>query len=274
MTYIIVPRTAIGLSAKVYNSDGATLRPLLQPNRPMVVVHYTGPGVWANKDTAQVIRSIQAWAQSVGKPNEYNWVVDQAGRIFEYAGKYRAAHCTNYNDLSHGVLFLNGVTEPTNPRQIIAFRWLRDMWLKPQGMVAPDVKTVPHRDLALTTTHTPCPGALILSEWDAITREYAPEAKDPTLPAHTIDLAQPFLQQGMRSTEVSKLQGMIKIFFPPIDPGPIDGIFGNVTLAAVIQLQQELNRRGYPTGAPDGIYNWAEYNALVKEFAKIGWLGV
>jgi peptidoglycan hydrolase-like protein with peptidoglycan-binding domain len=274
MTYVIVPRTAVGLSAQVFNSDGVTLRPLLPLDRPMVVVHYTGPGVWANRDTAQAIRSIQVYAQSKGKPNEYNYVVDQAGRIFEYAGIYRAAHCLNYNDQSYGVLFLNGLTEPTNPRQIDAFRWLRDQWLVPNGYVSNSARTVPHKDLATQTSHTPCPGQLIMAQWDAITFRYVVPKPDISLPRNTIDLAQPFLQLGSHGAEVSKLQGMINFFFGPINCGPVDGIFGNMTLAAVIQLQQELNRRGHPTGAPDGIYNWAEYNALVREFAKIGWLGV
>jgi D-tyrosyl-tRNA(Tyr) deacylase len=48
----------------------------MAPRRPILTVHYTGAGTWADLgDTPAEIRAIQAYAVQAGKSNEYNYVV-------------------------------------------------------------------------------------------------------------------------------------------------------------------------------------------------------
>jgi N-acetylmuramoyl-L-alanine amidase len=146
---VIIPRTAAGLSAVVRNFNRITKRPLLRERIPLIICHYTGVNQrYATKDTAAVIRSIDRW-----KPNEYNYVIDQAGVVWEFSGEYQGAHAKGYNDRSYGVLFLNGVDEPLTDAQVEAFRFLTGalMWTQ---RVFTHAWVVGHREVAATA----CPG--------------------------------------------------------------------------------------------------------------------
>jgi N-acetyl-anhydromuramyl-L-alanine amidase AmpD len=146
---VIIPRTAAGLSPVVRNFNRITRRALLRERIPLIICHYTGVRrKYADADTAAVIRSLERW-----KPGEYNYVIDQRGLIWEFAGEYQAAHAKGYNDRSYGVLFLNGVDEPLNDAQLAAFRDLTGalMWTQ---RVVPGAWVIGHREIAATA----CPG--------------------------------------------------------------------------------------------------------------------
>ena len=146
---VIIPRTAAGLSPVVRNINRITKRPLLRERLPLIICHYTGvKRKYATLDTAAQIRSIDRW-----RANEYSYVIDQAGRVWEFAGPYQAAHAKGYNDRSYGILFLNGTEEPLTDAQLEAFRFLTGclMWTQ---QVIPTAWVVGHREVASTS----CPG--------------------------------------------------------------------------------------------------------------------
>jgi hypothetical protein len=159
MEHRIIPRTELGLPARVTTSNHVTLRPLMPEQTGMVMVHYTGTKKkWANADLAGAVRSLNRW-----RTNEYNYVIHQDGRIAEFSGKYQAAHCRGYNHRAYGVLFLNGVGEACTDAQVESWHWLVDVlvWV---GDVSPNVLTAPHRQVARTA----CPGA-VGARWNDLT---------------------------------------------------------------------------------------------------------
>jgi len=130
MTYRIVSRAEIGLDPVVRNSDG-TPRPRMVFPLAFETYHYTGVNVmWGDVgDTAAEILGIERYAQSAGKPNEYNVVIhqDPDDLIHQYAGEYRAAHSAGENSISHGTLLLNGINEPLTIWQIDKLKWLNQL---------------------------------------------------------------------------------------------------------------------------------------------------
>ena len=148
----IIPRTAVGLSARVTNINRITTRPLLRDNLDLVICHYTGvTGTYAGKDPAAVIRSVDRW-----KPNEYNYCISLDGRIFEFAGNRQAAHCSGRNDEAYGVLFINGTRDACTDAQVESFRFLIGC-LKWTQRIKTSAWIVPHKYVAATV----CPGPVM-----------------------------------------------------------------------------------------------------------------
>lgn len=150
----IIPRVETGLPARVTSFNHITLRPLLRERLGLILCHYTGvkrkySGL-SQAEVAKIIRQINLW-----KPNEYNYVIDWAGRVYEFAGERRAAHCTGFNDTGYGVLFLNGVGEPMTDAQLYSFHFLFGMLLY-AGRVQADPMVLGHQEVAATA----CPGAV------------------------------------------------------------------------------------------------------------------
>lgn len=187
---IIVPRATIWPGQTPTGSTGSP-RPLLQPARPFLTVHYTGAGSWLDPDdTPTELRAIQAYAKGAGKPWEYNYVIDGQGIVFEYAGDYRAAHYADHsvtppvgrNDEAIGVLLLVGFVPGTNSTQFeqptiemtVAFRDLR-AWLVASGRVADPHELRQHRQMP--GAYTICPGAAVVDRWELFA---APVPPPPT----------------------------------------------------------------------------------------------
>ncbi len=150
----IIPRIETGLPARVTSFNHVTLRPLMLAMRGLIVCHYTGVNRryygLSQADVAKIIRQINLW-----KPNEYNYVIDWAGRVYEFAGERRAAHAAGFNDTGYGVLFLNGVGEPLTDAQLYSFHFLFGM-LRIGGRVQQNPMVVGHQEIAATA----CPGAV------------------------------------------------------------------------------------------------------------------
>lgn len=178
MTYRIVPRTEIGLPSVVVGSDGSARPPLY--NERYVTIHYTGVNtVYDGRDVPAQIRHIQA-IFSATKPFEYNYVIgqdDETDNIYEFAGKFRAAHSAGENDESFGVLFLNGVNEPFTPTQIKKFQWLRDVLIF-DGSLRPTPDQRPHK--YMPGAATACPGEHGMVAFPELIKPYqAPNMYDP-----------------------------------------------------------------------------------------------
>jgi hypothetical protein len=177
MTYRIVPRTSIGLPAIVTGSTGAP-RPRVH-NARWYTFHYTGNNVtYRGRDGAEIVRQIQRVFEA-SKPFEYSYCIDQNDddRIFEFAGKFAAAHSAGENFDSIGVLFINGVKEPLTPTQILKAQWLRDV-LKVDGTLRAAVDQRPHR--WMPGAATACPGDLIMPSLPQLVKPYEdPGRYDP-----------------------------------------------------------------------------------------------
>jgi hypothetical protein len=155
----ILSRFDVGLPGRVTNIDRVTPRPLLRPRLGMVIAHYTGvKRSYANADLTKTIASIHRW-----KANEYNYVIHMDGRIAEFAGRHRAAHCAGKNATAYGVLFLNGETDPCTDAQVASFRWLIDV-LKWTQAITPTAEIFQHGQVAATA----CPGR-IKERWSELT---------------------------------------------------------------------------------------------------------
>lgn len=163
----IIPRIETGLPARVTNIDHITSRPVLQLNRGLIVAHYTGSKTkyhgWSVSQVMKLILSINRW-----KANEYNYVIDWAGNIYEFAGEYQAAHAKGYNATGYGVLLLNGIGEPMTDAQMASFHFLFGCLLW-NGRVSSAPIVVGHKEIAATA----CPGAAYLRM--AEMRTYSPE---------------------------------------------------------------------------------------------------
>lgn len=176
--YTINTRLDAGLTPTVYNSSGSP-RPLLAPMLTELTGHYTGAKIqYAGTDTAAVLRALNIIFADI-KPNEYNWVVDQQGAIWEYAGDYMAAHSLGNNDVAIGVLILCGIGERPTDACVLAFRQLRyDLILRRR--LAPSVRTIKHRDMG--TTATQCPGYAVEGRWTEFLVPWSPPVILPPPP--------------------------------------------------------------------------------------------
>ena len=155
----IIPRTQLGLPARVTNIDHVTTRRMLQQPVGLIVCHYTGVArSYRTADLGASVRSIHRW-----RANEYNYVLHMNGDIGEFAGHHQAAHAKGFNDRSYGVLFLNGVPDECTDAQVESFRWLVDVlrWVK---AVVPTPMIAPHQYVGKTA----CPGR-IMERWNDLT---------------------------------------------------------------------------------------------------------
>lgn len=177
----------------VRSSSGAPRPPLATPYA-YVTYHWTGVNVrWGDVgDTDNEIRSIDNWATSVGKPNEYNTVIhqDPDDIIHEYAGNYRAAHSAGENSISHGVLFLNGIHEPITERQIDKMRWLNQL-LAYVGYRDDHTLDRGHRDMP--GANTTCPGPTIHPVVPTLAQPHhpTPPTPPPTPPGPVVPVDPP-----------------------------------------------------------------------------------
>jgi hypothetical protein len=171
VTYRIVKRTEYGLPAAVTKSDGS-LRPLLSKCK-WITAHYTGVNIkYADRSTPETILQIQN-VFAATKPFEYNYVIGQEADdcVYEYAGKFQAAHSAGENSEAVGVLFLVGTSETVTERMIDKWRWLRDR-LRNESLLQPDVIQAMHYQMP--GAQTSCPGDSIKSQWNKFLLPYNP----------------------------------------------------------------------------------------------------
>ena len=203
MTYRIVPRTEIGLPAEVRSSSGR-LRPRLS-YEPYLTAHYTGVNVdYTARVTPEVVRHIQA-IFSTTKPFEYNYVIGQEADddIFEFAGKYQAAHSGGENSIAFGVLFLLGTYEPLTDLMIDKWRWLRDVLIA-DGSLRKSVLQVPHGDMPGASTS--CPG-LVRERWGELILPWTPTGvSDPIDIPEESDMSKPIAAIKMAGQPGAYLQ--------------------------------------------------------------------
>ena len=164
----INPRINVGLGQP--KSSNGSLRPLLSPNLMIMTGHYTGVNkIYKGTDTAAEIRKIQVTAIIALKPFEYNWVVDQDGVIWEYAGDYRAAHSEGENSTAIGVLILVGIGEVLTDAAVVAFQYLRANLIH-RGRLSVNCETLQHRQMPGAATA--CPGDQVIARWDDLLKPF------------------------------------------------------------------------------------------------------
>lgn len=133
--------------------------------------HYTGTNVdYTDRVTTEVIHQIQRIFSDT-KPFEYNYVIGQEANdeIYEFAGKFRAAHSAGENDTAFGVLFLLGVDEQPTELMIKKWQWLRDVLIA-DGSLRPDVDQRPH--YAMPGAATTCHGPHLDAVWSQMLEPY------------------------------------------------------------------------------------------------------
>lgn len=192
MGVLFVPRSSWHPGPPTSN-NGST-RPKLRRPVPTMTRHYTGSPpdnkvrTWEPDDWMTWLQSV---AVNVGKSFEYNYVIPPRAdaEVWEYAGDYQAAHSSGENDVAVGVLFAIGVTnhpsysnhDPTKPvvwepitaSMIAAYRWLRDVHLKPSGIVDGNVLEMEHRNMPGAATA--CPGNSVIAADAALDKPYVEE---------------------------------------------------------------------------------------------------
>lgn len=184
--YILVPRAEIGLDPVVRNANGSP-RPKVDLPAAYVTHHWTGVNVNFGDigDTIAEILAIEAYAQSAGKPNEYNYVnhMDPDNKVFEYAGQYRAAHSAGENSIALGILHLLGIREVISLLMVDKIRWLNTVFAH-FGMR--DAGTMDRGHRQMPGGVTACPGDIISWWIPEMSRLIVPEpAPVPTPPPPT-----------------------------------------------------------------------------------------
>lgn len=213
------------------NNNG-TPRPKLAPLRPQMTRHYTGSPVstkastWAAKDWMPWFQTV---AMASGKSMEYNYVIppraDGSSQVWEYAGTYQAAHSAGENDVSVGVLFAIGVNnhpsyfnydpnrptqwEPITPPMIEAYRYLRDEILIRQGIVAPTVAEIDHKNMPGAATA--CPGVEIVAHHAELSKPYSPAPPPPAEDHDMIRIRIDGYQDQMMLVPIANLEALRKM---------------------------------------------------------------
>lgn len=155
-----------------WKSDGVTRRLAIPLPVSMLMVHYAGnadgiaPGnQFLSIDSRTYMRNMFMWAMSerpeAQKGDEYNYcVAGTEGTVYEWAGPYRAAHCSNWNDRSIGVQF--GLDVDDVPPLAYAVRLLElRRYLVDRGVLTPDHEVDQHGQ----HFGTDCPGSLVKARW-------------------------------------------------------------------------------------------------------------
>lgn len=147
-------------SAKYVKSSSGALRPVLDLPLSVMTLHFTGAGAsWLDSgDSFEELNSIERFARSAKKPNEYNSGSDIDSVTFEYAGPFRAAHSKGFNGSSWGHITLLGLENPNDKQLsnlIVGIRKARRQNVERGNLTANHV-IVPHSEQRPTN----CPGVL------------------------------------------------------------------------------------------------------------------
>lgn len=165
----MVSREESGLGSVVTNIDGSRRMPL--SNATYYTIHYTGvPRSYKDADVSAHLRHLQRiWATS--KPWEYNYAIGQKedDKVFEFAGKFRAAHARGNNHHAFGIYLLNGINDPLTDTQVRKVQWLRDVLIADGSLRAQPLMR-PHGLMPLA--NTACPGGLINSRWADLVKPF------------------------------------------------------------------------------------------------------
>lgn len=256
MTFNIIPRTASGLDPIVRNSDGSP-RPSLYLEK-WYTGHYTGiPRQYKPTDNVPYeIKQIDLAARKRPQPapNEYNYVIaiNDDNNIYEYAGRFQAAHSSGENQDSVGVLLLLGVGQKPTPLMISKFQWLRDEFLKHFKVLATNAVTEPHYRMPGAATQ--CWGTAIDQYSMALKAPYPKEEMRTVTPETLFDKRVPGLQQVFIPCAYS---GFVFINVTVDNPAGVGWVSsGNDPNSPSIVncIPGQANSNGVPVGSLGGFY--------------------
>lgn len=186
--------------------------------------HAVGVGV---PRTVEDIHLDNGWAGT-----GYNFMVDQAGTIYEGRGwALVGAHCPNHNRSGWGVYVAIGGDQRPTPAALSAVRGLYDEGCRRAGFA---LAQKGHRD----GKSTACPGEHLYA-WVRAGMpggDVRPSAPVPAAPARP--LTDPVLRKGSRGRHAEALQRQLLALGYPLPRFGADGDFGDETDAAVRVLQK------------------------------------
>lgn len=231
---IIVERAAWGAVAP--KSRPSYVAPA---RRRYFVVHHSGA------PSSQSAREIQHWCM-YGRgfsDIDYNFLVDQTGKIYEGRGwDVIGAHTVGYNLVGAGVCII-GNDQASNDAKA-SCRWLYDQYVKRAGH---SLAIRGHRQLA--TTGTSCPGNRVFAWVSAGMKTLAPVKATPIAqPAATAGPGSRTIRRGSRGADVA--------FFQRWQGLADDGVFGPKTEAKAMAYQR-MKRL-----TPDGVVGPKTWHAM------------
>lgn len=186
--------------------------------RKFFVVHHSGA------PSSQSAKDIQHWCM-VGRgfaDIDYNFLVDQAGKIYEGRGwDVIGAHCVGYNLTGAGVCIIGN--DQASDAAKASVRWLYDAYVRRCGH---HLELRGHRQLA--TTGTTCPGDHVYA-WVQGGLQVATPISPADAGRATAGPGQRVLRFGSKGADVAFLQRWLGL--------SDDGSFGPKTEAAVKRYQ-------------------------------------
>ena len=202
-----------------------------------LVQHHMAHPSWSIEDVHKA-HLARGWA-GIG----YNYWIAFDGKIYEARGPHVGAHVEGWNSRTIGIGYQGDFTkQKMTDAQLKAGIELNHYLMNRYGLTPSDI--IGHRDLAATI----CPGPNFRLN----------ELRDGVTARANIWTGQP-LKRGDRGTAVWDLQQQLKR--AGFDPGPIDGVFGGKTEAAVKALQKAYGL------VVDGIAGPKTYQALQANLA-------
>jgi hypothetical protein len=114
--------------------------------------------VFLSTSGERYMREVFRWAFAEGeKGDEYNYVVaGREGTVFEWAGRFTSAHCTDWNRAAVGVQFGLDVNDDMPEVYVERVQELR-RHLVATGILHPDHRVGPHYEYLRTMPPTPWP---------------------------------------------------------------------------------------------------------------------
>lgn len=190
--------------------------------RKFFVVHHSGAA------SSQTARDIQHWCM-VGRgfaDIDYNFLVDQAGKIYEGRGwDVIGSHTAGYNTTGAGVCIIGNDVASEAAR--VSVRWLYDAYVRRAGH---HLELRGHRQLA--TTGTTCPGDHVFA-WVQGGLQVPKPVADSSAGRKTVTAGpgSRVIRFGSKGADVGFLQRCLHI--------SDDGSFGPKTEAAVKRFQRD-----------------------------------
>ncbi|ANC31421.1 N-acetylmuramoyl-L-alanine amidase [Isoptericola dokdonensis] len=179
----------------------------------------------------------------------YNYAVDQAGRIWELAGKRTAAHAASSanpdaNAELYGVLFVVGQGEAVSAKAIAAFRSLR-------AELGSKLPVMGHQQVPGASTACPGPSVMAAVRSGALTASTSKPAKPSKPTTSSKSKRKPRQPATLRNKSRGYLRGLwqriLKADGYKIGSAGVDKVYGNDTAAATKRWQAD---RGLN---PDGV---------------------
>jgi hypothetical protein len=223
-----------------------------------IVIHHSGvkdgpTGVTALKQFERFHMDTRGWTAIA-----YNWLVDVDGTVYHGRGPGIIGGATRgYNSTTESICYIGWGNDPVPDEALRSIKWLTDHL---QSAYGPGLWVKRHRDFASTS----CPGHW-LAKWVSDGMPLPDGSPEPDLLAvlqylHflTKQVERRSLSRWRRSRGDAVKVAQERLVAHGHNPGPIDGIFGRKTAAAVNAFQQAAGLK------TNGVVDSQTWTALLK----------